>query len=354
MPHAPLTSVRSALHGPHRAHPPDLRVRLRKAAGFVLSLLVLAGLAVFVVPQVADLQGSWELLHEGRPSVLFMALVLEAGSFLAYFALFRSVFRPGHPSIGWRESCAIPLASLAANRVVPGAGGLALTVWAVERLGVSLKETAERTVAYVVMLDGTYLGALVIAAASLGLFAGATAPPALTWIPAVVGLAAIGAALLFLLDRPEPTDGEVAGHDGRSSRGRRVLARLRAVPDTIARGERSAFRLVREGSAGPVWAVLWWGLDAATLWTALAAFGAPPDAAVVAVAYFVGQAAGALPLPGGFGGVEAGMIAVLVLLGVAGDLALVGVLAYRVLAYWLPTLPGVAALVGVRRAATAT
>jgi uncharacterized membrane protein YbhN (UPF0104 family) len=58
------------------------------------------------------------------------------------------------------------------------------------------------------------------------------------------------------------------------------------------------------------------------------------------MAYFVGTLGNLLPLPGGVGGVEAGMIAALIGFGVAGGLAIVAVLAYRAFAFWIPLVPG--------------
>lgn len=47
-----------------------------------------------------------------------------------------------------------------------------------------------------------------------------------------------------------------------------------------------------------------------------------------------------LPLPGGIGGVDGGMIAALAALGQSGGIAVAAVLTYRVFAFWLPTVPG--------------
>ena len=71
--------------------------------------------------------------------------------------------------------------------------------------------------------------------------------------------------------------------------------------------------------------------------------------AVLIQAYFVGLLGNLLPLPGGIGGVDGGMIGALVAFGVSGSLALIAVLAYRVFAFWLPTIPGAIAYFQLRR-----
>ena len=79
------------------------------------------------------------------------------------------------------------------------------------------------------------------------------------------------------------------------------------------------------------------------LYAAFRAFGQLPPLAVLIQAYFVGLLGNLLPLPGGIGGVDGGMIGALVAFGVSGSLALIAVLTYRFFAFWLPTIPGVIA-----------
>ena len=96
-------------------------------------------------------------------------------------------------------------------------------------------------------------------------------------------------------------------------------------------------------------AVAWWTFDIAVLWACLKAFGGAPPVAVVVTAYFVGMLGNLLPLPGGVGGVDGGMIAALIGFGVDEGLAIVGVLVYRGFAFWLPIVPGAVAYVQLVR-----
>ncbi|MDQ6841810.1 MAG: lysylphosphatidylglycerol synthase domain-containing protein, partial [Actinomycetota bacterium] len=64
--------------------------------------------------------------------------------------------------------------------------------------------------------------------------------------------------------------------------------------------------------------------------------------------YFLGTLGSLLPLPGGIGGVEGGMIGAFAAFGVPGSRALIGVLAYRAISFWLPTLPGVGGYFALR------
>jgi uncharacterized protein (TIRG00374 family) len=63
--------------------------------------------------------------------------------------------------------------------------------------------------------------------------------------------------------------------------------------------------------------------------------------AVIAVVYLAGATIGqAAPTPGGLGAVEAALSAGLTAAGLDGGVAVSAVLLYRLVTFWLPTLPG--------------
>ncbi len=71
------------------------------------------------------------------------------------------------------------------------------------------------------------------------------------------------------------------------------------------------------------------------------AFGGELSFAAIAVVYLTGSVVGqAAPTPGGLGAVEAAMAAGLTLAGLDSGLAFSAVLLYRVITFWLPTIPG--------------
>ncbi|MGZ4174296.1 MAG: flippase-like domain-containing protein, partial [Solirubrobacteraceae bacterium] len=74
-----------------------------------------------------------------------------------------------------------------------------------------------------------------------------------------------------------------------------------------------------------------------------------PPTAVIVMAYFVGMIGNTLPLPGGIGGVDGGMIGAFTAFGVPFETAVVAVLAYRAFAFWLPTIPGAIAYLQLRK-----
>jgi uncharacterized membrane protein YbhN (UPF0104 family) len=79
----------------------------------------------------------------------------------------------------------------------------------------------------------------------------------------------------------------------------------------------------------------------AVLYACVAAFGGEMGFAVVAVVYLAGATIGqAAPTPGGLGAVEAALAAGLTAGGLDAGLAVSAVLLYRLVTFWLPTVPG--------------
>ncbi len=329
------------------------RVRVSRAR-VVVSLLFILGVVVFLylgLPNLVGFGATVKHLQEGDGGWLAVAALLEAISFSAYVALFRAVFLHGTTRIGWRVSYEVTMAGLAATRLfaAAGAGGIALTAWALRRSGMGRRAVASRMVAFLVLLYGVYMASLVID--GLGLYFGlwpGPAPFAITVAPAIFGAVVI---LLFLAMSALPGDFErlVAGRSARGGIASRAAQRLATVPSAAATGVRTALALVRERRPGLLGAVGWWGFDIATLWACFQAFGSHPPVAVIVMAYFVGWIANTLPLPGGIGGVEGGLIGAFTAFGVSVQSAVVAVLAYRAFSFWLPTLPGGVAYLQLRR-----
>jgi uncharacterized protein (TIRG00374 family) len=315
----------------------------RRALLLVVASGALVASLVFVLPAFADLPDTWERLTHGDARWLVLALGLEAVSFLGHIILFRAVGDDGRGRVGLRASTEITLAGHAATRLFAsgGAGGVALTAWALRRSGMERVDVAARMTTFLVLLYAVYMAALVVG--GIGLFAGlvpGTAPLALTLVPAAFGAAVIALALAL------PRLSEV--FERARQNGRRV-GRLAPAASGVGDGVRDALRMARRLDVGLLGALLWWAGDIAVLWACFEAFGDSPALAVVVMAYFIGMLANTLPLPGGIGGVDGGMVAALVAFGADPALAVVAVLAYRGFAFWLPIIPGAAAWITLRR-----
>jgi uncharacterized membrane protein YbhN (UPF0104 family) len=336
------------------AHPGEQLLRLRITRGRLLAwgLFVLSTVAFlyFVLPKLVGLHETWNRIRQGNVWWLGLALVLEVGSFAGYIALFRAVFVRGQSTIGWRASYEITMAGVAATRLFAsaGAGGIALTAWALRRSGMSARVAACRLIAFMALLYGVYMAALVIF--GIGLYAGAIpggGSLAITVVPAVFGAVVIALFLGMSLVRREFAG--LAARWGTHRRVGRLVRWVAAAPATAGSGVRTALALLRSRDPYLLGAVAWWGFDIATLWACFHAFGASPPKGVIVMAYFVGMFGNTLPLPGGIGGVDGGMIGAFTVFGVDVQVAIVAVLAYRAFAFWLPTLPGAVAYFQLRR-----
>jgi uncharacterized protein (TIRG00374 family) len=330
---------------------PRLRLTRGRILASVVFIVSTVAFLYFVLPKLLGLQETWNRIQHGNLWWFGLALVLEALSFGGYVALFRAVFVRGESRINWSESYQITMAGVAATRLLAaaGAGGIALTVWAVRRSGMGARVVACRMIAFLVLLYGVYMVTLVVGGLGLylGLFPG-FAPFAATVVPAIFGGIVI---VVFLSIALLPRDFErlVERWTSDESWLGRAARRVAAAPATMATGVRTAVDIVRSRNPYALGAVAWWGFDIAVLWACFHAFGKPPPQAVIVMAYFIGMLGNTLPLPGGIGGVDGGMIGAFTAFGVNVELAVVAVLSYRAFSFWLPTLPGGVAYFQLRR-----
>jgi uncharacterized protein (TIRG00374 family) len=247
------------------------------------------------------------------------------------------------------------MAGLAATRLFSagGAGGIALTYWAIRRAGMPRSEAARRMVAFLVMLYAVYTGTLVVCGIFLriGIFPGPN-PVTMTIVPAALAGVAIAVFLLVSLI-PEDIQRRLAGWTRGYRRRALWLSRLASGPAALARGTRTAIEIVRHPSRGLLaigGAVGFWAANIAVLWACFHAFGQDVPKAVLVQGFFVGMTANLLPFfPGGVGSVDAGMIGAFLAFGLPDETVIVSVLTYRVIAFWLPIPPGIVAYLQLRR-----
>ena len=345
------TEPRVDTEPPVELEPPRLQVTRRNAVAMVGFLLASLAALYFLLPQLAGLEDTWNRINEGRPVWIAAALVFTLGMFAGYVAMFRGVFVRAGSRIGWAESYQITMAGLAASRLFAacGAGGLVLTALALRRSGMRKRMVADKTISFLVLTYLPYAVAVVVCGFGLhwGLFSGAD-PFSLTFVPAVIALVllAFAVAVAFI-----PTDLQrrlrpLAGSEGKLGRAMRQLAN---APAAGSAGVRDALEHLRSRDPALLGAVMFWACQIAVLWAAFHAFGDSPPIAVLVQGFFVGMLGNLLPMPGGVGGVEGGMIGAFAAFGVDGGLAVVAVLVYRAFTFWLPLVPGVIAYFKLRR-----
>jgi uncharacterized membrane protein YbhN (UPF0104 family) len=334
--------------------PPRLQFKPRNLLALGGFLVASIAAMYYLLPQLAGLNDTWHRIEDGSPYWMFLAVLFTAGMFGGYVMMFRGVFVRAVGTgarIGWRESYQITMAGLAATRIFAagGAGGLVLTAWALRRAGMPKRLVADKTLSFLILTYFPYVAALIVCGLGLriGIFPG-EAPFGLTVVPAVFAGIALAVGLSIAL---VPTDlqrrlGGWAGDGGRLAR---IAQKLANVPASASAGMRDALEHVRSRDPALTGAFLFWAFQILVLWAAFRAFGDSPPAAVLVQGFFVGMLGNLLPMPGGVGGVEGGMIASFVAFGVDGGLAVVAVLAYRAFTFWLPLIPGVIAYFQLRK-----
>ena len=273
----------------------------------------------YLLPQLAGLEDTWHRIEDGSPYWMFLALLFTAGMFGGFVMMFRGVYvrAPGGERIGWRESYEITMAGLAASRIFAagGAGGLVLTAWALRRSGMRKRVVADTTLSFLILTYFPYVISLIVCGLGLrlGIFPG-EAPFGLTVVPAVFAFFALAIGLSIAL---VPTDSAPARRlVARGREARRPRPKLANLPASASAGMRDALAHLRSRDPALAGAILFWAFQILVLWAAFRAFGDAPPAAVLVQAFFVGMLGNLLPMPGGVGGVEGGMIASFVAFGV--------------------------------------
>lgn len=303
------------------------------------ALIVLVVAVIVLAPGLGSLRSRFSHAAAGW-LVLGAGLKLLSG--LSFVAVFRSVFCR---RMSWRHSAEIGLSELGANALIPtgGVGGLALGAWALRRDGMDTGRIARRSVAFFLLTSvPNVLGVIVLGLALALRLVDGRAGLALTLVPALVALAAV---VLTLASARLATRAH-----GRVVQTRGAQARLTRALDALAGGVREALVLLREHDPWLIGGLIGYlAFDVMILWATFHAFGAAPTLAIVWIAYLIGELGGLIPVPGGIGGVDLGLVGTLVLYHVPLASATAAVLAYRAIALWVPAVVGTVAFVMLRR-----
>jgi uncharacterized protein (TIRG00374 family) len=320
---------------------PDELAPRRLARQFVqvVVLLVVVVLIALLAPGLGEVR---KRLTDLAPGWIALAVVLEALSCGSYVLMFRPIFCA---RMSWRTSAEIGLSELAVGSLVPasGAAGLAFGAWILHRGGMPADRIARRSVAFFLIKSSVNFVAVAVLGGLMAVgLVGPHQPLWLTALPAALSVAVI--ALVIAL--PRIGRGRDAAPEASKLR-RGVVATRRAVID----GTEEAIALARAGQLLIVAGAFgYWAFDNAVLWATFHAVGAQVPLSVVLMGYLIGQLGGLLPIPGGIGGIDGGLIGTLVVYGAAAAETAAAVLAYRVILFWLPLVLGAPAFLSLRRA----
>jgi uncharacterized protein (TIRG00374 family) len=313
--------------------------RLARRTLQIVVALAVVGLVLLLAPGLGEVR---HLLTEAKPEWVALAVALEAMSCVSYVLMFRPIFCTNMP---WRTSWEIGLAELGAGSIVPasGAGGLALGAWILREGGMPAERIASRSVAFFLIKSSVNFIAVAVLGTVMAL--GLVGPDLSLWltaVPAVASMFVIAAILVV----PRLGVGDPAGPDAGRTR-----KALREVRKALVGGTGEAVQIVRSRNLLVITGSLgYWAWDNAVLWATFHAFGFSPPITVILLGYLIGQLGGLLPLPGGLGGIDGGLIGTLIVYGTPAAPTAAAVLVYRVILFWLPLLVGSLAFISLRRA----
>lgn len=324
--------------------------RVVQTAIVVIALLV--GI-YFLFPKLVGLSGALNKLDEAEPVWIAVAVGFNVLAFATYTALFKAVVGGKALRLSWTETYEINMAGLAATLLfsAAGAGGIALTFWALRKAGMRRRDAGRRMVAFLTLHYAFYPLALVVFGVLLrtGVLDGQH-PVELTVIPAAVAglLLVVGVSIALI---PSDLERRVAPFL-RGERARSLAHTLASAPATLGEGFRFALGLFVHPSRGGLavfGAAGFWAANIGILWASFHAFGVHVPLAVVVQGFFLGMVANLFPLaPAGVGAVDAGMIGAFVLFGLPEDTIFPAILIYRLIAFWMPIPFGAVAFFQLR------
>jgi uncharacterized protein (TIRG00374 family) len=324
--------------------------RHRRLVELVVLGAVIAVAAALLVAHHDELEGLLERIENGDPLWLAIAAACEIASFAGYVVLVRIIHSPLAPRLDVPASIELTLAGVVATRLLSagGAGGIAFTAWVLHRAGMGARDTARRLAAFMALLYSVYMGSLVVGGLLVVTGALGGVPTVLGVVALAVGSVVVGAFGLMLLI-PGDLERRVEAMSKQSGRRGRIATRLATVPQIAGNATRLVLRILRTNPTMIVWPLVWWAFDVATLWATFNAFGDAPATGTLILCYFLGQLGNLLPLPGGVGGAEGGMVGAFAASGVDAGLALLAVVSYQLISTYLPALPGLGAYLDLRR-----
>jgi uncharacterized membrane protein YbhN (UPF0104 family) len=328
--------------------------RVVQTAAVVLVLLVSI---YFLFPKLVGLGNALSKLDQAEPVWIAIAIGFCIASFGTYVALFKAVVGGDALRLTWKETYEINMAGVAATLLFSagGAGGIALTYWALRRAGMVRRDVARRMVAFLTLHYAFYPIALIIFGILLrtGVLNGEDSVE-LTIVPAgVAGLLLVAGVLVALIppDLARRIEPFAEAHGG--ARAGAIAANVAKAPAVVGEGFRFAIGLFthpRQGGLAVIGAAGYWATSIGVLWASFHAFGVHVPLAVVVQGFFLGMVANLFPLaPAGVGAVDAGMIGAFVLFGLPEGTVFPAILVYRFVAFWLPIPFGIVAFFQLRK-----
>ncbi|MGA9077996.1 MAG: lysylphosphatidylglycerol synthase transmembrane domain-containing protein, partial [Acidimicrobiales bacterium] len=319
---------------------PRLRSRWRAAVPAplrhgILIFLVVIVVEYLVVPELIGASKNIHYLEKLNVGWLVAGVGFEAASLFTYGLLTWTLLPHHRPSVS--RVFRIDLATTAVAHTVPG--GTAASAGLGYRLltsdGISGTDAgftmATQGIGSAVVLNVMLWFALVISIPIAGFHT-------IYIVVALAGMLALlfFAVLVYLLTRGEEPASRFVRRVGQALpwvQPDRLETTIRHIGDSLRTLANNRDRL----RSALVWATGNWLLDAAALWSFLAALGRYVNPIELFAAYGIANVLAAIPItPGGLGFVEASLPLLLASFGLTKNVALLSVLGWRIVNFWLP------------------
>jgi uncharacterized protein (TIRG00374 family) len=334
--------------------PPRPRGRRRPAVRWIANGVLFAALAAGVfglLPRLGGLTHDAAGLRHARPAFLVAAVVAQAVSLGCYAQLYRRILAALGARIRFRLAADVILATFFVSHLTPfgSATGTLVNASALEAEGIAATTTGEAialtsltsTIALIVLFGtglvataGRHVSGQYLVIAGVALFLVVAALGVLLAVgahPAVAGRAGHWVASVARHVRPSIDPAKAA----------QTARRLASLARTALTGR--AFAVSFGFAAGDLL------FDLLSLDLVFLALRYQPGFGPLAVAYAAANIASAIPLtPGGLGVIEVTLVAVTVGFGTPRATAVLAVLGYRIINYWLPLIPGAVAYIRLR------
>jgi uncharacterized membrane protein YbhN (UPF0104 family) len=299
---------------------------------------VLAGLLLAIGLAVPDLRGILHRAVHANAIWLALAIALEVASCVGYVVVVRLVLRRA-PA---RETRWLAWAEMAFGAVVPvgGAGGLAVGAWAMRAWGITWSRIVNRSAVIFLLTSAVNGAVMVLAGVAVWLGIGSDRTGIVYGlVPAMATIA----GLSFFLVMPWLSTRLGGG------RLRRLTPAVNRIASWVRDSESIAFR-VEPRLLGAVGYLMF---DIAVLWACLRAVGVSAPVLAIVVGYQVGYLANLIPIPGGLGVLEGGLLGALILYGLPAVPTAAAAVLYHAIALWVPTLGGTYGFARLRRSVSA-
>lgn len=335
---------------------PRAGARLRRWAGWAVALAVVAVLVVGVLPRVISPAEALAVLRGLDRRLVALAALAQLGGFVGRGLVFSATARLLGARLPLGRAVQIALAAMSVNLIGGGAVGASAAVFRWTRHRGVPAEGAALVGLMPSLISIPTVGAAGLLGAAYLLAVDALRPELATGVLVAVGVL-LGAAVAggFVLARPARLAGVLRRASRLVARVRRRPLRTEGVDEAAARLTGAVRQLRAGGWRGPATGdAVRIGFDVLTLGLLFAAAGFTVWPAALLAGYGLPMLVSKLsPWPGAVGLVEGGMALVFTALGLDEEVAIVVIVAFRVLSFWLPFVLGIPAAAALERAAPA-